>query len=134
MVLAVFVMYVILGILYESYLHPITVLSSLPVALVGGLATLYLFHEEASLYAFIGMFMLMGIVKKNGIMIVDFAMQRMADGADRRGGDPRRQHGPLPPDHHDHAGRPDGRAADRAGLRRRRRLAAGRWGWSSSAA
>ena len=80
MVLAVFVMYVILAILYESYLHPITVLSSLPVALVGGLLTLQLFGAEASLYAFIGMFMLMGIVKKNGIMIVDFAQQRVAQG------------------------------------------------------
>ncbi len=80
MFLAVFVMYVILAILYESYLHPITVLSSLPVALIGGLATLLLFHEEASLYAYIGMFMLMGIVKKNGIMIVDFAIQRVAQG------------------------------------------------------
>ena len=80
MALAVFVMYVILAILYESYLHPITVLSSLPVALVGGLLTLWLFGAEASLYAFIGMFMLMGIVKKNGIMIVDFAQQRVAQG------------------------------------------------------
>ncbi|HUO07412.1 MAG TPA: efflux RND transporter permease subunit [Phycisphaerae bacterium] len=95
--LAVFVMYVILGILYESYLHPITVLSTLPVALVGGLATLFLYnvigyilwqgHHIAhftpavmTLYAFIGMFMLMGIVKKNGIMIVDFAIQRVAEG------------------------------------------------------
>ena len=80
MVLAVFVMYVILAILYESYLHPLTVLSSLPVALVGGLLTLQLFGAEASLYAFIGMFMLMGIVKKNGIMIVDFAQQRVEQG------------------------------------------------------
>jgi HAE1 family hydrophobic/amphiphilic exporter-1 len=80
MFLAVFVMYVILAILYESYLHPITVLSSLPVALVGGLLTLWLFGAEASLYAFIGMFMLMGIVKKNGIMIVDFAQQRVLHG------------------------------------------------------
>ncbi len=80
MALAVFVMYVILAILYESYLHPITVLSSLPVALVGGLLTLWLFNAEASLYAFIGMFMLMGIVKKNGIMIVDFAQQRVEQG------------------------------------------------------
>ncbi|HZV01180.1 MAG TPA: efflux RND transporter permease subunit, partial [Planctomycetota bacterium] len=64
----------------ESYIHPITVLSSLPVALVGGLATLHLFHEQASLYAFVGLFMLMGIVKKNGIMMVDFALQRMAEG------------------------------------------------------
>jgi HAE1 family hydrophobic/amphiphilic exporter-1 len=77
MVLAVFVMYVILAILYESYLHPLTVLSTLPTALVGGLATLLVFGEQASLYAFIGMFMLMGIVKKNGIMIVDFALQRV---------------------------------------------------------
>ncbi len=77
---AVFVMYVILGILYESYLHPITVLSSLPVALVGGLLTLWLFGEEMSLYGWVGVFMLMGIVKKNGIMIVDFANQRVAEG------------------------------------------------------
>jgi HAE1 family hydrophobic/amphiphilic exporter-1 len=80
MFLAVFVMYVILAILYENYLHPITVLSSLPVALVGGLLTLWIFNAEASLYAFIGMFMLMGIVKKNGILIVDFAQQRVAQG------------------------------------------------------
>jgi HAE1 family hydrophobic/amphiphilic exporter-1 len=80
MLLAVFVMYVILAILYESYVHPITVLSSLPVALVGGLFTLFLFGEQASLYAFVGMFMLMGIVKKNGIMIVDFARTRVDAG------------------------------------------------------
>ncbi len=80
MFLAVFIMYVILGILYENYLHPLTVLSALPVALVGGLATLWLFDQEASLYAFVGMFMLMGIVKKNGIMIVDFAIQRLNKG------------------------------------------------------
>ena len=80
MVLAVFIMYVILAILYESYVHPLTVLSTLPTALVGGLLTLYLFGEQASLYAFVGMFMLMGIVKKNGIMIVDFARQRLEAG------------------------------------------------------
>jgi HAE1 family hydrophobic/amphiphilic exporter-1 len=78
--LAVFVMYVILAILYESYVHPLTVLSTLPTALVGGLLTLYVFGEQASLYAFVGMFMLMGIVKKNGIMIVDFARQRVDAG------------------------------------------------------
>jgi HAE1 family hydrophobic/amphiphilic exporter-1 len=80
MALAVFVMYVILAILYESYVHPLTVLSTLPTALVGGLLTLVLFGEQASLYAFVGMFMLMGIVKKNGIMIVDFARQRVEAG------------------------------------------------------
>ncbi len=78
--LAVFVMYVILAILYESYVHPLTVLSTLPTALVGGLLTLFLFGQEASLYAFVGMFMLMGIVKKNGIMIVDFARARVDAG------------------------------------------------------
>ena len=80
MLLAVFVMYVILAILYESYVHPLTVLSTLPTALVGGLLALVVFDEQASLYAFIGMFMLMGIVKKNGIMIVDFARQRVEHG------------------------------------------------------
>src|SRR2546426_6681982 len=80
MALAVFVMYVILAMLYESYVHPLTVLSTLPTALVGGLLTLYLVGDQASLYAFVGMFMLMGIVKKNGIMIVDFARQRVDAG------------------------------------------------------
>lgn len=83
MIFAVFAMYIILGILYESYVHPITVLSALPVATVGGLATLFLFNKEASLYAFVGMFLLVGIVKKNGIMMIDFALQRMAEGLDR---------------------------------------------------
>jgi HAE1 family hydrophobic/amphiphilic exporter-1 len=77
---AVFVMYVILGILYESWLHPITVLSSLPVATVGGLLTLLLFGSELSLYSYIGMFMLIGIVKKNGIMMVDFAVEQRRAG------------------------------------------------------
>src|SRR6266540_3344639 len=80
MFLAVFVMYVILAILYESYVLPITVLSTLPTALVGGLLALFVFREQASLYAFVGMFMLMGIVKKNGILIVDFARQRVDAG------------------------------------------------------
>ncbi len=80
MALAVFVMYVILAILYESYVHPLTVLSTLPTALVGGLLTLFIFGQQASLYAFVGMFMLMGIVKKNGIMIVDFARKRVDAG------------------------------------------------------
>jgi HAE1 family hydrophobic/amphiphilic exporter-1 len=83
MLFAVFAMYVILGILYESYVHPITVLTALPVATIGGLATLLLFGQEASLYAYVGMFLLIGIVKKNGIMMIDFALQRMAEGMDR---------------------------------------------------
>ncbi len=80
MVLAVFVMYVILAILYESYVHPITVLSTLPTAMVGGLLTLWIFNEHLSLYAGVGLFMLMGIVKKNGILIVDFARDRVEAG------------------------------------------------------
>ena len=81
---ALFVMYVILGILYESYVHPVTVLSALFPAVVGGLFTLWLFHSTLSLYSVIGLFLLMGIVKKNGIMIVDFALHRLDEGYDRR--------------------------------------------------
>lgn len=77
---AIFVMYVILGILYESYLHPITVLLALPIAVVGGLASLWMFDMEMSIYSAIGIFMLMGIVKKNGIMMIDFAIMREAAG------------------------------------------------------
>ena len=80
LLVAVFIMYVILGILYESWFHPITVLSSLPVAAVGGLLTLVLFQSELSLYSYIGMFMLIGIVKKNGIMMVDFAVEQQRAG------------------------------------------------------
>ncbi|MEO0794437.1 MAG: efflux RND transporter permease subunit [Verrucomicrobiota bacterium] len=79
-IVAIFVMYVILGILYESWVHPVTVLSALPVAVVGGLATLLILRQELSLYAGIGMFMLMGIVKKNGIMMIDFAIMRQDEG------------------------------------------------------
>ena len=73
-------MYVILGILYESYIHPLTVLSALPVAMAGGLFTLVIFRMELSLYAFVGLFMLLGIVKKNGILMIDFAIARQAEG------------------------------------------------------
>ena len=78
---AVFVMYVVLGCLYEHWIHPLTVLSTLPIALFGGLLTLILFKAECSLYAFIGLFMLMGIIKKNGIILVDFAVEKQKNGA-----------------------------------------------------
>ncbi len=82
---AIFVMYVILGILYESYVHPITVLfPAIVPAVVGGLATLWLFGSTLSLYSVIGLFLLLGIVKKNGIMVVDFALQRIDEGWDLR--------------------------------------------------
>ncbi len=72
---AIFLMYVVLGILYESYIHPFTVLTTLPVAAFGGVATLLLFKQTCNLYAYIGLFMLLGIIAKNGIMMVDFAKQ-----------------------------------------------------------
>ncbi len=85
LIAAVFVMYVILGILYESYVHPITVLfPAIVPAMVGGLATLWIFHSTLSLYSVIGLFLLLGIVKKNGIMVVDFALQRIDEGWDLR--------------------------------------------------
>ncbi len=71
--IAIFIKYVILGILYENYVHPITILTTLPVATFGGLLTLFFFRSELSLYAYVGLFMLLGIVAKNGIMMVDFA-------------------------------------------------------------
>ncbi len=79
-ILALLIMYLVLGGLYESYIHPITVLAALPVAGFGGLLALLVFESELSLYAFIGLFLLMGIVKKNGIMLVDFANQKLAEG------------------------------------------------------
>ena len=74
LILAVAVIYMVLGILYESFIHPITILSALPFAGFGALLTLLIFHEELSLYAIVGIIMLVGLVKKNGIMMIDFAI------------------------------------------------------------
>jgi HAE1 family hydrophobic/amphiphilic exporter-1 len=74
LVLAVFVIYVILGVLYESFIHPITILSGLPFAAFGALVTLMLFHLDLDVYGFVGMIMLIGIVEKNAIMMIDFAL------------------------------------------------------------
>ena len=73
---ALFVVYIVLGILYESFIHPLTILSGLPSAAVGALITLWLFGVPLSLYAFVGIIMLIGIVKKNAIMMIDFALVR----------------------------------------------------------
>ncbi len=73
LILAIFTMYLILGILYESFIEPLTILSTLPVAGFGGVLTLFLFRSEFSFYAIVGFFLLLGIVSKNGIMLVDFA-------------------------------------------------------------
>jgi HAE1 family hydrophobic/amphiphilic exporter-1 len=74
LVMAVLVIYIVLGILYESFIHPLTILSGLPSAGVGALLTLLLFKTVLSIYAFVGIIMLIGIVKKNAIMMIDFAL------------------------------------------------------------
>jgi HAE1 family hydrophobic/amphiphilic exporter-1 len=75
LIMAILVIYLVLGILYESFIHPITILSALPFAGFGALVTLLLFKVELSLYAFVGIIMLVGLVKKNGIMMIDFAIE-----------------------------------------------------------
>jgi HAE1 family hydrophobic/amphiphilic exporter-1 len=74
LIVAILVIYIVLGVLYESFIHPITILSGLPSAVFGALLTLVLFHKELDLYAFVGIIMLFGVVKKNAIMMVDFAI------------------------------------------------------------
>jgi len=81
---AIGVVYIVLGALYESYIHPLTILSGLPSAGLGALVTLYLFGNELNIYSFVGLVMLIGIVKKNAIMQIDFAL------------DAERQHGKSP--------------------------------------
>ena len=76
LIVALLVIYIVLGILYESFIHPITILSGLPSAVFGALLTLRLFHKELDLYAFVGLIMLFGVVKKNAIMMIDFALEQ----------------------------------------------------------
>jgi HAE1 family hydrophobic/amphiphilic exporter-1 len=75
LVMAILVIYMVLGILYESFIHPLTILSGLPSAGAGALATLLIFHDELNIYSFVGIIMLIGIVKKNAIMMIDFALE-----------------------------------------------------------
>ena len=84
--IAIGVVYIVLGMLYESYIHPLTILSGLPSAGLGALVTLYLFGDELNIYSFVGLVMLVGIVKKNAIMQIDFALEA------------ERQHGKSPAD------------------------------------
>ena len=74
LIMAILVIYMVLGILYESFIHPLTILSGLPAAGVGALLTLIIFRTDLSIYAFVGIIMLVGIVKKNAIMMIDFAL------------------------------------------------------------
>jgi HAE1 family hydrophobic/amphiphilic exporter-1 len=74
LIVAILVIYIILGILYESFIHPLTILSGLPSAVFGALLTLKLFHKDLDLFALVGLIMLFGVVKKNAIMMIDFAL------------------------------------------------------------
>ena len=75
LVLAILVIYMVLGILYESFIHPLTILSALPLAGLGALLTLMAFGSDLNIYAFVGIIMLVGLVKKNGIIMIDFALE-----------------------------------------------------------
>src|SRR2546427_7725515 len=81
LLITVLVIYLVLGILYESFIHPLTILSGLPSAAVGALLTLMLFRAELNVYGFVGIIMLVGIVKKNAIMMIDFALEAERAGA-----------------------------------------------------
>ena len=80
LLLAILVIYIVLGILYESFIHPLTILSGLPAAGFGALVTLSLFGEDLNVYSFVGVIMLVGIVKKNAIMMIDFAIEAQRHG------------------------------------------------------
>jgi HAE1 family hydrophobic/amphiphilic exporter-1 len=80
MLATILVVYIILGVLYESFIHPITILSGLPAAGLGALLTLMLFRQDLTIMALIGIIMLIGIVKKNAIMMIDFALQKKLGG------------------------------------------------------
>ncbi len=79
--IAILVVYIVLGVLYESYIHPLTILSGLPSACLGALLTLYIFKGELNIYSFVGLIILVGIVKKNAIMQIDFALAEERAGA-----------------------------------------------------
>jgi HAE1 family hydrophobic/amphiphilic exporter-1 len=80
LIIAIAVIYMVLGILYESFIHPLTILSALPFAGFGALLTLMVFRVDLSIYAFVGIIMLVGLVKKNGIMMIDFAIEAQKQG------------------------------------------------------
>src|ERR1051326_6515054 len=76
LLITIFIIYIILGILYESFIHPVTILTGLPFAAFGALLALYLTHVELGVYGYVGIIMLIGIVEKNAIMMIDFAIAR----------------------------------------------------------
>ena len=114
---ALIAVYIVLGVLYESLAHPLTIISTLPSAGLGALVALRLWGMELTVIAFIGIILLIGIVKKNGIMLVDFALEAERErGLSAGARDPRGVPGALPADHDD-----DLRGAARRGPARHRR-------------
>ena len=112
LLMAILVIYIVLGILYESFIHPLTILSGLPSAGFGALLTLLIFQMELNIYAFVGIIMLIGIVKKNAIMMIDFALEASAS----EGKSPQEAiyqgcSDPFPAHHDDHHGGPHGHTA-----------------------
>ena len=103
-VLAVFVIYMVLGVLYESFVHPLTILSGLPFAAFGALLALWIFNIELSVFAFVGVILLIGIVKKNAIMMVDFAVEAEKEGKPAEEAIVRRGACEVPADHDDDDG------------------------------
>ena len=121
---ALVAVYIVLGVLYESYIHPITILSTLPSAGVGAVLALLAFNTEFSIIALIGVILLIGIVKKNAIMMIDFALEaERAHDMDPARCDLRSLPAAVSPDHDDHERGHAGRAAAGAELRRWRRTA-----------
>ena len=118
---AIFVIYIVLGILYESFIHPVTILSGLPSAGLGALLILLLFHLDLNIYGYLGLIMLIGIVKKNAIMMIDFALDAQrgqgisAEAAITQAAEPAL----LLPYHDDHHGCPYGRLTHCYGHRSR---------------
>ena len=124
LLITVFIIYIILGILYESFIHPITILTGLPFAAFGALFALYITRVELGVYGYVGIIMLIGIVEKNAIMMIDFALERQRSGnitparGDRRSGERA-----LPADHDDDGLGDRRHAADRDRRRHERGVA-----------
>ena len=117
---ALVTVYIVLGVLYESLIHPLTILSTLPSAGVGALLALLVTHNELNVISLIGIILLIGIVKKNAIMMIDFAIAaERNEGLTPEAGDLQGLRAALPAHHHDHHGGAAGRPAARAGPWRR---------------
>jgi HAE1 family hydrophobic/amphiphilic exporter-1 len=116
LILAIFVIYLVLGILYESFIHPLTILSGLPTAGFWCAGHAMVVRHRSEHVTFVGIIMLVGIVKKNAIMMIDLRSRLSARTRSRLKTRSSGVHYALPTDHHDHYGRADGQPADRAGL------------------